>query len=159
MPSMKNDLKRGSPGIGMSLTAALMIVILRITPNAFGQLPPDTCIVSTWTADRPVNSIVPDGGIVYIGGDFSKVGRFAAGCAEFDASTGVTEFAFEHQPAVCNFNYTCAFGVEAFSACSDGKGGLYIQDQGIRHVLPDGTIDTNWLRELSRRAYCMSEAL
>lgn len=121
----------------------MITAVLIFAQHGFSQMLPDTCVASTWSTNGRVTSIVPVGDIVYIGGLFTKIGRYTGGNAIFDMATGATEMVFQKQ-----FSETNAI-------CPDEKGGWFLGGsfpkwggQFIIHIFSDGAIDTTWKTKL-----------
>jgi hypothetical protein len=67
-----------------------------------------------WTTNGTVHAVVRDGGTIYIGGDFTQVGRTTGSCAAIDASTGTPQGPY---PGVTGKIHAIA---------PDGNGGWYL---------------------------------
>jgi hypothetical protein len=67
-----------------------------------------------WTTNGTVYAVVRDGGTIYIGGNFTKVGRTTGSCAGIDASTGTPQGP-----------YAGVIG-KVYAIAPDGNGGWYL---------------------------------
>jgi hypothetical protein len=109
-----------------------------------------------WSTNGNVNAVVESGGVVYLGGTFSSVGRPTGTFAPLDAASG----------AVLSFLPAVVGDVRAI--CPDGSGGWYIGGNftsvggvprsGIAHVAPDFSVSawdpnvtgtTRWVSSLA----------
>ena len=92
-----------------------------------------------------INSIVSDANFAYVGGSFTKAGKYS------DTSNGVvldksSDFVSEASPLIT--------GGDVFASVSDGTGGFYIggsftQVGGLdtpylAHILANGSVDSSW---------------
>src|SRR5437870_7482034 len=78
----------GCGGKGARVVAGLAAPVLLWSAGVGLAQTVDTTL---WVADGTVNSVVRDGGTVYIGGDFSQVGPATGAGVAIDASTGVAK--------------------------------------------------------------------
>jgi trimeric autotransporter adhesin len=117
------------------------IVAVGMVCNASALLS-DKCNQETWVTNGPVNTILPSGDKIYIGGDFTQVGPYGGSGVTVDASTGKIVLPF------AKIDYLVS------SACSDGKGGWFvcgsfaringIPRREIAHLKHEGTLDAGW---------------
>ncbi len=126
----------------MILIIGLSVLFLTSARSGFSQILPDTCAPSTWSVNNSVWAICPHGDIVYIGGEFTKVGRYTWNWGVFDNTTGALENYCEDE-----------LGREPTTVCQDGKGGWYAGNGLITHVTSNGVIDTAWKSEAY--SYCI----
>src|SRR6266850_158739 len=100
------------PRYGTSLTAGLLVSLLLLSSAGAGLA--QTVDTTLWVTDNTVNTVLRDGGTIYIGGDFTLVGPVTGGGVAIDASTGAA-----HQP------YPQVAGAVNVVA-PDGSGGWYL---------------------------------
>jgi trimeric autotransporter adhesin len=105
---------------------------------------PDTCRQATWVANGEVDAIALAGNVVYIGGQFTKVGPYTGYGVPISTTSGLCAPTF---PKINGGNIVHA-------VCDDGHGGWFVggdftevngkKQSGLAHVLSDGTLDDNW---------------
>src|SRR5437870_13412872 len=74
--------RTGSFQRSISLIAGLVVPLLSSAGVGLAQ----TVDTALWVVDNPVNTVVRDGGTIYIGGDFTLVGPVTGGGVAIDAS-------------------------------------------------------------------------
>src|SRR2546428_163520 len=78
--------------------------------SALGQ----TVNPNLWVTNGPVSAVVRDGGTIYVGGDFTRVGPATGGGVPLDATTGSLQPFFPKVAGIVRV------------AIPDGSGGWYI---------------------------------
>jgi hypothetical protein len=104
--------------------------------------PPDIPNSNTWVTNGPVNAIVSEGGITYIGGGFTYVGPNTGSGASISEATG------------CPSPPYLPVNAPIYAVAPDGSGGWYIggdftrvgsvERSFIAHILPDDILDISW---------------
>ena len=127
---------------GLSLSAFVLVAGVLATSPAAAEL--SSVPIRTVAADGAVGSIVPAGGVVYLGGDFVGVGPATGPGVAVSRTSGLL---LPRAPVVAAS--PCCARVDAVVA--DGSGGWYIGGtftsvgglarHDVAHILADGRVD------------------
>ncbi|MBI3970865.1 MAG: hypothetical protein HY332_06210, partial [Chloroflexi bacterium] len=105
-----------------------------------------TPATSMWITDGYVNAVVEVGGVIYLGGSFTRVGPATGSFVKLDGASGAPDLTFAR----------VAVGVNGavLAVAADGAGGWYIGGafggvsgqarSNLAHILADGTLDLTW---------------
>ncbi len=116
------------------------VVVALVAPAGAAALS-SIALPTAWDVNGPVNAVKRVGDTVYVGGDFTMVGRHTGGGAVVDADAGSLTGALEIDGTV-------------LASAPDGDGGLYIGGEfsnvdghrrsNVAHLLSDGSVDPDF---------------